>query len=90
MINFKLFLLNLILIFIFFTHREALIRSAFQCLQLVVADYPPVLPCTCLELCVDAAAKFASQTQELNVSLAAVGLLVSYICLFNLAIFFLI
>ncbi|KFM70814.1 Protein MON2-like protein, partial [Stegodyphus mimosarum] len=56
-------------------HSEALIRSAFQCLQLVVADYPPVMPCTCLQLCVDAAAKFGSQTQELNVSLAAVGLL---------------
>ncbi|KAF8790147.1 Protein MON2 like protein [Argiope bruennichi] len=54
---------------------ESLIRSAFQCLQLVVADYPPVMPCTCLQLCVDAAAKFGSQTQELNVSLAAVGLL---------------
>ncbi|GFU64870.1 protein MON2 homolog [Trichonephila clavipes] len=56
-------------------HGESLIRSAFQCLQLVVADYPPVMPCTCLQLCVDAAAKFGSQTQELNVSLAAVGLL---------------
>ncbi|XP_015915930.1 protein MON2 homolog isoform X2 [Parasteatoda tepidariorum] len=56
-------------------HGESLIRSAFQCLQLVVADYPPVMPCTCLQLCVDAAAKFGSQTQELNVSLAAIGLL---------------
>ncbi|XP_054718862.1 protein MON2 homolog [Uloborus diversus] len=56
-------------------HGESLIRSAFQCLQLVVADYTPIMPCTCLQLCVDAAAKFGSQTQELNVSLAAVGLL---------------
>uniref|UniRef100_T1D1X0 Protein MON2 homolog n=1 Tax=Cupiennius salei TaxID=6928 RepID=T1D1X0_CUPSA len=54
---------------------EALIRSAFQCLQLVVADYPPVLPCTCLQLCVEVTAKFSSQSLEINVSLAAVGLL---------------
>lgn len=54
---------------------ETLIRSAFQCLQLVVADYPPMMPCNCLQLCVDTAAKFGSQNQELNVSLAAIGLL---------------
>ncbi|XP_076369562.1 mon2 homolog, regulator of endosome-to-Golgi trafficking isoform X2 [Tachypleus tridentatus] len=54
---------------------ESLIRSAFQCLQLVVADFLPIMPCTCLQLCADTAAKFGSQNQELNVSLTAVGLL---------------
>jgi hypothetical protein len=50
---------------------------AFQCLQLVVTDFLPVMPWRCLPLCVDTAAKFGSQTQELNISLTAVGLMVS-------------
>ncbi|XP_023214026.1 protein MON2 homolog isoform X4 [Centruroides sculpturatus] len=54
---------------------EELIRSAFQCLQFIVADYLPIMPCMCLRQCVDTAAKFGSQSQELNVSLTAVGLL---------------
>lgn len=57
-------------------HGESLIRSAFQCLQLVVADFLPIMPRACLQLCVDTAARFGSQGQELNVSLTAVGLLV--------------
>lgn len=57
-------------------YREALVRIAFQCLQLVVTDFLPVMPWRCLPLCVDTAAKFGSQTQELNISLTAVGLMV--------------
>ncbi|XP_037907326.1 protein MON2 homolog isoform X2 [Hermetia illucens] len=56
-------------------HGEALIRIAFQCLQLVVTDFLPVMPFRCLPLCVNTAAKFGSQTQELNISLTAVGLM---------------
>ncbi|XP_055595542.1 protein MON2 homolog [Uranotaenia lowii] len=56
-------------------HGEALIRIAFQCLQLVVTDFLPVMPWRCLPLCVNTAAKFGSQTQELNISLTAVGLM---------------
>uniref|UniRef100_A0A1L8DV77 Protein MON2 homolog n=1 Tax=Nyssomyia neivai TaxID=330878 RepID=A0A1L8DV77_9DIPT len=56
-------------------HGEALIRIAFQCLQLVVTDFLPVMPWRCLPLCVSTAAKFGSQTQELNISLTAVGLM---------------
>jgi hypothetical protein len=59
-----------------FLCRENLIRVAFQCLQLVVTDFLPVMPWRCLPLCVDTAAKFGSQTQELNISLTAVGLMV--------------
>jgi hypothetical protein len=59
-----------------FACRENLIRVAFQCLQLVVTDFLPVMPWRCLPLCVDTAAKFGSQTQELNISLTAVGLMV--------------
>lgn len=56
-------------------HGENLIRVAFQCLQLVVTDFLVVMPWRCLPLCVDTAAKFGSQTQELNISLTAVGLM---------------
>ncbi|XP_046826902.1 protein MON2 homolog isoform X3 [Vespa crabro] len=56
-------------------HGEALVRIAFQCLQLVVTDFLPVMPWRCLPQCVDTAAKFGSQTQELNISLTAVGLM---------------
>lgn len=56
-------------------HGENLVRIAFQCLQLVVTDFLPVMPWRCLPLCVDTAARFGSQTQELNISLTAVGLM---------------
>ncbi|XP_065165196.1 protein MON2 homolog isoform X2 [Atheta coriaria] len=56
-------------------HGETLIRLAFQCLQLVITDFLPVMPWRCLPLCVDTVAKFGSQTQELNISLTAVGLM---------------
>ncbi|KAK0079107.1 hypothetical protein PV326_008920 [Microctonus aethiopoides] len=56
-------------------HGENLVRIAFQCLQLVVTDFLPVMTWRCLPLCVDTAAKFGSQTQELNISLTAVGLM---------------
>ncbi|KAJ8951459.1 hypothetical protein NQ318_006892, partial [Aromia moschata] len=55
--------------------QENLIRIAFQCLQLVITDFLPVMPWRCLPLCVDTVAKFGSQTQELNISLTAVGLM---------------
>lgn len=56
-------------------HGENSIRIAFQCLQLVITDFLPVIPWRCLPLCVDTVAKFGSQTQELNISLTAVGLM---------------
>lgn len=62
----------------FYISSESLIRIAFQCLQLVVTDFLPVMPWRCLPLCVNTAAKFGSQTQELNISLTAVGLMVGY------------
>ncbi|KAB0801130.1 hypothetical protein PPYR_05484 [Photinus pyralis] len=56
-------------------HGENLIRIAFQCLQLVITDFLLVMPWRCLPICVDTVAKFGSQTQELNISLTAVGLM---------------
>lgn len=64
------------LIFLFLS-RESLIRTAFQCLQLVVTDFLPTMPCTCLQIVVDVAGSFGLQNQELNISLTSIGLLVS-------------
>lgn len=56
-------------------HSDILIRSAFQCLQLIFADFLPTIPYRCYPQCVDCATTFGSQMTELNVSLTAVGLL---------------
>ena len=55
---------------------EALIRIAFQSLQLVVTDFLPIMPSSCLQVCLEVASKFGLQNQELNISLTAIGLLV--------------
>ena len=52
---------------------------AFQSLQLVVTDFLPLMPCTCIKVVVDVAGKFGLQPQELNISLTAIGLLVGYV-----------
>ena len=62
--------------------RENLIRLAFQSLQLVVTDFLPTMPCSCLQICVDVAGRFGLQTRELNISLTAIGLLVGVLSLF--------
>ncbi|XP_043979915.1 protein MON2 homolog isoform X7 [Gambusia affinis] len=54
---------------------ESLIRTAFQCLQLVVTDFLPTMPCACLQIVVDVAGSFGLQNQELNISLTSIGLL---------------
>ncbi|XP_031754735.1 protein MON2 homolog isoform X3 [Xenopus tropicalis] len=54
---------------------ESLIRNAFQCLQLVVTDFLPTMPCTCLQIVVEVAGSFGLQNQELNISLTSIGLL---------------
>ena len=56
--------------------REKLIQTAFQSLQLVVTDFLPIIPCVYLQVCVDVAARFGLQHQELNISLTSIGLLV--------------
>jgi len=62
--------------------NESLIRLAFQCLQLIISDLLNQIPSDCLVLLVNTTEKFASQCQELNVSLTAIGLL------WNIADFF--
>lgn len=61
---------------VLFPFSESLIRTAFQCLQLVVTDFLPTMPCTCLQIVVDVAGSFGLQNQELNISLTSIGLLV--------------
>lgn len=65
--------------------RESLIRTAFQCLQLVVTDFLPTMPSTCLQIVVDVAGSFGLQNQELNISLTSIGLLVRTLLLNSLA-----
>uniref|UniRef100_A0A2K5C740 MON2 homolog, regulator of endosome-to-Golgi trafficking n=1 Tax=Aotus nancymaae TaxID=37293 RepID=A0A2K5C740_AOTNA len=60
---------------LFLLHIESLIRTAFQCLQLVVTDFLPTMPCTCLQIVVDVAGSFGLHNQELNISLTSIGLL---------------
>lgn len=56
-------------------HSEFLIRSAFQCLQLVVTDFLSMIKAEYLSLVINVVAKFGSQEQDLNISLTAVVLL---------------
>lgn len=56
---------------------EQLIRSAFQCVQLIAGDLLGCAGPRCLRRVLAAAAAFAQQTRELNISLTAVGLMVS-------------
>lgn len=56
-------------------HTESLIRSAFQCLQLVVTDFLSMIKAEYLSLVINVVAKFGSQEQDLNISLTAIVLL---------------
>ncbi len=61
-------------------HSESIIRQGFQSLQLVVTDFLPIMPCWCLQILIDVIGQFGLQPQEINISLTAVGLLVSESC----------
>ncbi|RNA19737.1 MON2 -like protein [Brachionus plicatilis] len=56
-------------------HTDILVRSAFQCLQLVVTDFLSMINARHLSLVVNVVAKFGSQEQDLNISLTAIVLL---------------
>ena len=57
--------------------RSAVVQLGFEALQLVVADFLALIPLVCLTTCLEVASKFGVQTQDLNISLTSVGLLVS-------------
>ena len=54
---------------------EVLIRSAFQCLQLVVTDFLSMMNVNYLSLVISVVAKFGFQDQDLSISLTAIVLL---------------
>ncbi|GBO99872.1 Protein MON2 homolog [Eumeta japonica] len=56
-------------------HSEQLIRSAFQCCQLVAGDLLGAAGARCLRRVLAAVAAFARQTKDINISLTAVGLM---------------
>ncbi|CAF0712027.1 unnamed protein product [Brachionus calyciflorus] len=56
-------------------HTDILVRSAFQCLQLVVTDFLSMIKAQYLSLVINVVAKFGSQEQDLNISLTAIVLL---------------
>lgn len=54
---------------------EILIRSAFQCIQLIVTDYLTLINANYLSLIIQVVSKFGFQEQDLNISLTAIVLL---------------
>ena len=56
-------------------HTDILVRSAFQCLQLVVTDFLSMIKAQYLSMVVNVVAKFGAQEQDLNISLTAIVLL---------------
>ncbi|KAF5405702.1 hypothetical protein PHET_00768 [Paragonimus heterotremus] len=54
-----------------------LIQTAFQCFKLIVTDYMTSLLFNCYPACVETAARFGRQQQDLNIALTAIGTIVS-------------
>ncbi|KAA3680783.1 uncharacterized protein DEA37_0007614 [Paragonimus westermani] len=50
-----------------------LIQTAFQCFKLIVTDYMTSLLFNCYAACVETAARFGRQQQDLNIALTAIG-----------------
>ncbi|KAF8571910.1 hypothetical protein P879_00808 [Paragonimus westermani] len=50
-----------------------LIQTAFQCFKLIVTDYMNSLLFNCYPACVETAARFGRQQQDLNIALTAIG-----------------
>ncbi|KAI8586711.1 hypothetical protein BDZ88DRAFT_427821 [Geranomyces variabilis] len=57
------------------TKAPGLVRVAFPCLQLICTDFLSLLNPTVLHQCIEALGSFGAQTDDLNISLTAVGLL---------------
>ena len=55
---------------------EAVVRSGFQSLQLVIADFLPAIPHSCVTACVDMSGQYGLQIVDINISLTSIGLLV--------------
>ena len=55
---------------------EPVVRSGFQSLQLVIADFLPAIPHAYVSVCVDMSGQYGLQTVNINISLTSIGLLV--------------
>ncbi len=60
-----------------FSFGEALIKQSYAVVQLLTTDFLSNLSPLCLQQLVEVDAKFGAQQSELNISLSAVGQLVS-------------
>uniref|UniRef100_A0A914UNH9 Protein MON2 homolog n=1 Tax=Plectus sambesii TaxID=2011161 RepID=A0A914UNH9_9BILA len=60
-----------------FSFDEALIKQSYQAVNLMVTDFLETLSLRCVQMLVETDAKFGVQQKELNISLSAVGQLVS-------------
>ncbi|KAJ1940690.1 Endocytosis and vacuole integrity protein, partial [Linderina macrospora] len=50
-----------------------LVRFAFPCLQLICTDYLADLPANCMRRCIQSLVEYGQQTEDLNISLTAIG-----------------
>lgn len=62
---------------------DALIRQSYDTLALVIADFLDILPFSCAKMLIETDAKYGAQQCELNISLSALGQLVSVLHFFR-------
>ncbi|CAH8518557.1 unnamed protein product [Schistosoma margrebowiei] len=55
------------------SYKIDLIQTSFKCFKLIVTDYLSTLPSDCYLACVETAASFGHQKQDLNIALSAIG-----------------
>ena len=55
---------------------DNLVRAGFQSLQLVIADFLPAIPPSCVPSCVEVGGQYGLQTMDINISLTSIGILV--------------
>ncbi|TNN10465.1 Protein MON2 [Schistosoma japonicum] len=55
------------------SYKVDLIQTSFKCFKLIVTDYLSTLLPNCYLACVETAARFGHQKQDLNIALAAIG-----------------
>lgn len=69
---------HLILIYYIFFSRVDLVQTSFKCFKLIVTDYLSTLLPNCYPACIETAACFGHQKQDLNIALTAIGSIVSW------------
>ena len=67
---------NILSLSLFVSSSENLVRAGFQSLQLVIADFLPAIPSSCVPICVEVGGQYGLQTMDINISLTSIGILV--------------